>query len=280
MVCFFAVSPYRTRPIRGDMAPALSRSGRAFGNSGGVLGPKAHTFLQPHFLALKRVDALAHARMGQLAIQDHSICRSAGWLASWISSRDLDGCLLAPGAELVRRSLSRLTAEHRVSCTVSDSANGDIRRRGGWPKVGSAEVPASFKEACDMANRQVSTGRLSKVIAVFLCATVSWAVAQTHVTPPKNKYTPAQDVELGQQAAKEVEQQLPVLRDDGIESFVDRIGRRLVEVMPDELQHPEFRYSFKVINVREINAFALPGGPMYINRGMMQAARSRARSPA
>ena len=123
-----------------------------------------------------------------------------------------------------------------------------------------------------MANRQVSTGRLSRVIAVFLCATASWAVAQTHITPPKNKYTPAQDVELGQQAAKEVEQQLPLLRDDGIESFVDRIGRRLVEVMPAELQHREFRYAFKVINVREINAFALPGGPMYINRGMIQAA--------
>jgi predicted Zn-dependent protease len=38
--------------------------------------------------------------------------------------------------------------------------------------------------------------------------------------------------------------------------------------------HREFRYSFKVINLREINAFALPGGPMYINRGMIQAAGS------
>ena len=79
-------------------------------------------------------------------------------------------------------------------------------------------------------------------------------------------------MELGQQAAKEVEQQLPLLRDDGIESFVDRIGRRLVQVIPSEMEHREFRYSFKVIDVREINAFALPGGPMYINRGMIQAA--------
>ena len=109
-------------------------------------------------------------------------------------------------------------------------------------------------------------------IAAFLTVTASLAVAQTRITPPKNKYTPAQDVELGQQAAKEVEQQLPLLRDDGIESFVDRIGRRLVQVMPPEMEHREFRYSFKVINVREINAFALPGGPMYINRGMIQAA--------
>jgi predicted Zn-dependent protease len=79
-------------------------------------------------------------------------------------------------------------------------------------------------------------------------------------------------VELGQRAAKEVEQQLPLLRDRGIESFVDRIGRRLVKVTPPELRHREFKYSFKVINVREINAFALPGGPMYINRGMIQSA--------
>jgi Peptidase family M48 len=123
-----------------------------------------------------------------------------------------------------------------------------------------------------MPQRQRSVGRLWRVAAAFLAVSASLAVAQTRITPPKNKYTPAQDVELGQQAAKEVEQQLPLLRDDGIESFVDRIGRRLVQVMPSEMEHREFRYSFTVINVREINAFALPGGPMYVNRGMIQAA--------
>jgi Zn-dependent protease with chaperone function len=122
-----------------------------------------------------------------------------------------------------------------------------------------------------MPNRQRFAGRLLKA-AAFLAVTATLALAQTRITPPKNKYTPAQDVELGQQAAKEVEQQLPLLRDNDVESFVDRIGRRLVQVMPSELEHREFRYSFKVINVREINAFALPGGPMYVNRGMIQAA--------
>jgi len=123
-----------------------------------------------------------------------------------------------------------------------------------------------------MPDRPQSNGRSLKAAATFLAVTASLAVAQTRITPPKNKYTPAQDVEIGQQAAKEVEQQLPRLRDGDIESFVDRIGRRLVQVMPSELEHREFRYSFNVINVREINAFALPGGPMYVNRGMIQAA--------
>src|SRR4029079_16177362 len=44
--------------------------------------------------------------------------------------------------------------------------------------------------------------------------------------------------------------------------------------IPTELRHPEFRYTFKVVNVREINAFALPGGPMYVNRGMIEAAKT------
>jgi hypothetical protein len=98
--------------------------------------------------------------------------------------------------------------------------------------------------------------------------------AQTVITPSKNNYTPAQDVELGRQAAAEVEQQLPILHDGDVTSFVTSIGRRLVDALTPDLRHPEFRYSFQVVNVREINAFALPGGPMYVNRGMIQRAHT------
>ena len=44
--------------------------------------------------------------------------------------------------------------------------------------------------------------------------------------------------------------------------------------IPEEFRHSEFRYSFDVVNVSDLNAFALPGGPMYINRGMLQAAKN------
>jgi Zn-dependent protease with chaperone function len=98
--------------------------------------------------------------------------------------------------------------------------------------------------------------------------------AQTRVTPPSNKYTPAQDVELGRQAASEARQQLPVMRDDAVTSYVEQLGRRLADAIPPDMQHPEFRYTFETVNVREINAFALPGGPMFVNRGMIQAART------
>ena len=111
-------------------------------------------------------------------------------------------------------------------------------------------------------------------IVVAVLMSVSLASAQTKVTVPKNKYTPQQDVQLGREAAGQVEQQLPLLRDDNVNSYVADIGRRLVASIPAELRQPEFNYTFKVVNVKEINAFALPGGPMYLNRGMIEAAKS------
>ena len=114
--------------------------------------------------------------------------------------------------------------------------------------------------------------RSASTFAAVALAT-SLLTAQTRITPPENKYTPAQDVQLGREAAAEAEKQLPIMRDDLVTSYVEGIGRRLVNAIPSELRHPEFRYTFKTVNVREINAFALPGGPMYVNRGMIEVAK-------
>jgi Zn-dependent protease with chaperone function len=115
-------------------------------------------------------------------------------------------------------------------------------------------------------------GALSTISAVAL--TIVTLGAQTKITPPDNKYTPAQDVELGLQAAHEARQQLPIMRDDAVTSYVEDVGRRLVAQIEPSLRHSEFRYTFDTVNVKEINAFALPGGPMFINRGMIEAARN------
>jgi beta-barrel assembly-enhancing protease len=98
--------------------------------------------------------------------------------------------------------------------------------------------------------------------------------AQTKIVYHKNKFKPADDVKLGRQAAAEAEKQFPLLRDSEVTAYVEKIGQRLVASIPAEFQHSEFRYYFKVINASDINAFALPGGPMYVNRGMIEAARN------
>ena len=98
--------------------------------------------------------------------------------------------------------------------------------------------------------------------------------SQTQITYHSNRFKPSDDVRLGQQAAAEAEQQFPLLRDAQVNAYVERVGQRLVASIPPEFQHPEFRYYFKVVNARDINAFALPGGPMFVNRGMIEAAHN------
>ncbi|HET9943060.1 MAG TPA: M48 family metallopeptidase, partial [Terriglobia bacterium] len=102
-------------------------------------------------------------------------------------------------------------------------------------------------------------------------ATMS-VLAQTEIKLPKNKYSPQQDVEMGREAAAEVMKEYPIIKDEEISKYLTKLGDRLVAVAPKELNNPVYRYSFTPVNERSINAFALPGGPMFVNRGMFEAA--------
>jgi Zn-dependent protease with chaperone function len=110
------------------------------------------------------------------------------------------------------------------------------------------------------------------LVSVFLVPLSIFA--QTKISYHNNKYKTSDDLKLGRQAAAEVEKQLPLLHDQLAGDYVSRVGQRLVAAIPPEFQHPEFEYYFKIVNASDINAFALPGGPMFVNRGMIEAART------
>ena len=100
------------------------------------------------------------------------------------------------------------------------------------------------------------------------------AVAQTTVTPPKNKFPVSEDVKLGTEAAVEIRKTMPLLSDAAVAAYLSALGNRLVAAIPPEFRIPAFAYTFEVVNQKEINAFALPGGPMFVNRGMIEKAPS------
>jgi Zn-dependent protease with chaperone function len=114
--------------------------------------------------------------------------------------------------------------------------------------------------------------RSAALVLSFVVATAGLPAAQTKITPPKNRYTPEQDVQLGREAAAEVRKEYPVVEDSRVSVYLDRLGKRLVAAAPPELNNPKFEYSFAPVNLKDINAFALPGGPMFVNRGMVEAA--------
>lgn len=116
--------------------------------------------------------------------------------------------------------------------------------------------------------------RMRPVVSAVLVSVMvgGGLLAQTRITPPKNRFTPEEDVQLGREAAAEVRREYPIVRNDAITGYLDALGARLVAAAPDELDLPVFEYSFTPVNLSDINAFALPGGPMFVNRGMFEAA--------
>jgi len=109
---------------------------------------------------------------------------------------------------------------------------------------------------------------LALTLALTLVAGV--AQAQTKVNPGWNMFSAQQDVEIGAQSAADAERQLPMVRDGNVENYVNRIGQKLAV----NAGGPQFQYRFRVVNASDINAFALPGGYIYLNRGIIENARN------
>jgi beta-barrel assembly-enhancing protease len=87
-----------------------------------------------------------------------------------------------------------------------------------------------------------------------------------------NLFTPAQDIEMGRQVSADAEKQLQMMNDRRIDDYLNRLGKKLAEKAPGE----KFPYQFKGVNDPAINAFALPGGFLYVNRGTIEAAETEA----
>jgi len=118
--------------------------------------------------------------------------------------------------------------------------------------------------------------RVVTALVVLLFPFQGYAVVETPQLPNPGKASMSRDkqIELGFQAASQVYQQMPVLPDSSPETeYIRKLGKRLVTVIPSEYSWP---FQFHVIPQKEINAFALPGGPMFVNIGTITAASNEA----
>jgi predicted Zn-dependent protease len=109
------------------------------------------------------------------------------------------------------------------------------------------------------------------VVTAFL-ATSTASADHKQLKPGFNLFSKEQDIQLGREAAAQVESQMRVVRDPQITAYVQQMGRRLIA-------HPQadrYPYSFKVIDDPSINAFALPGGATYVHTGLLRAADNEA----
>jgi peptidase M48-like protein len=115
--------------------------------------------------------------------------------------------------------------------------------------------------------------RFPIILALVLALGISaHADSRTRLKPGWNLFSPDQDIEMGRQVSKEAESQLSIVRNGDIASYIDALGRQLASRTPGN----NYPFQFKVVNDKAINAFALPGGFVYVNRGAIEAADNEA----
>ena len=117
-----------------------------------------------------------------------------------------------------------------------------------------------------------SASNARRLVLVVLVAAGLGQAAREIKPSGLNFFSKEQDVELGKEAAKDVEKEVKVVDDKQLTNYVANLGKRLAA----NSQAPDYPYSFKVIADDSINAFALPGGPIYVHSGLIKAADNEA----
>ena len=128
-----------------------------------------------------------------------------------------------------------------------------------------------------MQQSKMMTRALALMLIVLLTqpmALLGQSSSPTLPDPGSPGMTKQQQEQLGQQVVAEVYKQMPVLPDSSQETrYIQELGRKLQSVIPADKSWP---YQFHVIPASDINAFALPGGPIFVNVGTITAADNEA----
>ena len=147
-------------------------------------------------------------------------------------------------------------------------------RNGWWEHSGWRRRRGHASRSGDNVNRR----KIQRLLVICLGVPVSVALAvqagnQLGLSPGFNLFSKQQDIDAGKQAAAEADKQLPILNDAQTVNYINNLGRRMTQFEPLPADYP---WSFKVVNTKDINAFALPGGAIYINRGAIESAENEA----
>jgi len=111
-------------------------------------------------------------------------------------------------------------------------------------------------------------------LALVFLTTLLFAQGPTRFHPGFNLFSKDQDMQLGKESAEQVRKQMVIVKDPFLNQYVNEVGKRLVS--SQEAQASGFPFTFEVVADSSINAFALPGGPMFIHTGLLKAVDNEA----
>jgi predicted Zn-dependent protease len=112
------------------------------------------------------------------------------------------------------------------------------------------------------------------IAAILVLAPVVALADRTQLKPGINSYSPQQDIQLGRSAAQEVMQKKQMCNDPKVDAYLAKIAQRLVAHL--NTGGADYPWEFHCVNDKAVNAFALPGGIVFVNRGAIEAADNEA----
>jgi predicted Zn-dependent protease len=110
-------------------------------------------------------------------------------------------------------------------------------------------------------------------ILLFLSGLAGLPLRAEEPAPSKavyNTFTDEEEMAMGRKAAEETEKQMPILNASLLTAYVNGLGQKVALVS----RRPTLQYSFKIVNTDAVNAFSLPGGFIYVNRGLVDFVQS------
>jgi predicted Zn-dependent protease len=141
---------------------------------------------------------------------------------------------------------------------------------------------STVSAARGVARKRNSGAHASAVAAAAVIAVIVFGAAasaradRTPLKPGMNVFSMRDDIEIGLRNAREAESQLPMLNDPRVDAYLNALGKRLIAHAPGYA----FPYRFRCVNDESVNAFALPGGFIYVDRGVIEAAGDEAQLAA
>jgi predicted Zn-dependent protease len=108
---------------------------------------------------------------------------------------------------------------------------------------------------------------------ILMLSLTTCLTAQTPIKAPTNKHDITTDLKIGEMVKAKIHPRLPIVRDVRIADYLQVLSSLLERGMPSEFRYDSFKYTFHIVDFSGIAVFAIPGGTIYISRGVVEKAR-------
>lgn len=99
------------------------------------------------------------------------------------------------------------------------------------------------------------------IVSLFVCG-----------CKPESLVSKSQEIEIGQEASQQIESRYPVNKDPALNALINQIGQDLAQRCSDR---PDLTYTFKILDIKDVNAISLPGGWVYIYKGLIDETQGK-----